>query len=52
MSLARFGRRLTGFSYAGAGRAYEVRAVDTDAGYCGSTLPRRPLRAGWCSPTR
>lgn len=34
-ALARFGRRLTGFSYEGDGRAYEVRAP----GYCGNSLP-------------
>lgn len=38
-ALARFGRRLAGFSYAGDGRAHEVRAPDTDAGYCGNSLP-------------
>ncbi len=38
-ALARFGRRLTGFSYEGDGRPYEVRAPDTDQGYCGNSLP-------------
>ncbi|MGI8728884.1 MAG: hypothetical protein ACR2LK_02650 [Solirubrobacteraceae bacterium] len=40
--LAQFGRRLTGFAYAGGGRAYEVRAPDTDRGYCGNSLPDEP----------
>jgi hypothetical protein len=40
--LAQYGRRLTGFSYAGGGRAYEVRATDTANGYCGNSLPDQP----------
>ncbi len=37
-SLARFGRRLTGFSFDTGGRAYEVRAPDTAVGYCGNSI--------------
>jgi hypothetical protein len=40
--LARFGRRLTGFAIAGAGRAHEVRAADTSSGYCGNSLQDEP----------
>jgi hypothetical protein len=38
-SVARFGRRLTGFSFAGDGRAYEVLAPDTPPSYdfCGNS---------------
>lgn len=36
-SLARFARRLTGFSYDAGGRAYEVLAPDTNNGYCGNS---------------
>jgi hypothetical protein len=41
-SLARFGRRLTGFSYDTGGRAYEVVAPDTADGYCGNSLEDAP----------
>ncbi|MGZ8795571.1 MAG: hypothetical protein ACXW0F_13160 [Gaiellaceae bacterium] len=41
-SLARFGRRLTGFSYTSGGRAYEVLAPDTSNGYCGNSIEDAP----------
>jgi hypothetical protein len=37
-SLARFGRRLAGFSFDAGGRAYEVLAPDTSTGYCGNSI--------------
>lgn len=37
-ALARYGRRLTGFSYVDDGRAYEVRAPDERNGYCGNSI--------------
>jgi hypothetical protein len=43
--LAQFGRRLTGFAYTGADRAYEVRADNTSNGYCGNSLPDEPAPA-------
>ena len=42
-SLARFGRRLTGFSYDAGGRAYEVLAPDAANGYCGNSIEEAPL---------
>ena len=42
-SLARFGRRLTGFSYDSGGRAYEVLAPDTVFGYCGNSVEEAPV---------
>jgi hypothetical protein len=41
-ALARFGRRLTGWSYDSAGRAFEVLAPDGPNGYCGNSLPEEP----------
>ena len=42
-SLARFARRLTGFSYDTGGRAYEVLAPDTAFGYCGNSIEEAPV---------
>jgi len=42
-ALARFGRRLTGFSYDSGGRAYEVLAPDTAFGYCGNSVVEAPV---------
>lgn len=36
--LATIGHRLTGYAYVGGTSAYEVRADDTDDGYCGNSL--------------
>jgi len=41
-SLARFARRLTGFSYDTGGQAYEVLAPDTRFGYCGNSVEEAP----------
>jgi hypothetical protein len=42
-SLARFARRLTGFSYDTGGRAYEVLAPDAANGYCGNSIEGEAL---------
>ena len=42
-ALARFGRRLTGFSYDSGGRAFEVLAPDTAFGYCGNSVVEAPV---------
>lgn len=45
-SLARFGRRLTGFSYDSGGRAFEVLAPDSPGqGYCGNSVEETPQPA-------
>jgi hypothetical protein len=41
-SLARFGRRLTGFSYDRGQKAFEVLAPDTPRGYCGNSVEEAP----------
>jgi hypothetical protein len=41
-SIAPFGLRLTGFSYDGDGRAFEVLAQDTPRGYCGNSVADAP----------
>ena len=42
-SLARFARRLTGFSYDTGGRAFEVLAPDAVNGYCGNSIEEAPV---------
>ena len=42
-SIARFGLRLTGFSYDTGGRAYEVLAPDAANGYCGNFAEETPV---------